>query len=134
MMKYPLTFYWARAVGKCEQTAGCARMCFIFIRPKYRDDTGLYQHELTHVKQWAFVTMICGLLIAAVYPPVIPLAIGVHGALYMGIPKYRLWCEVQAYKKQLKYYQDDRTAMFAGFIVNSYGLDMLHWEAEAMLK
>ena len=133
-MKYPLTFYWDKGVD--DGHGASTRLCFIFMRQKYKDkDEGLYQHELTHVKQWSFVTLVVGLLIAAVYPPHLILFAGtVHPLLNAAIPKYRLWAEVQAFKKQLKYYPDDRTVLLAGFIVNNYGLDISQGEAEALLK
>lgn len=119
-MKYPLTFHWAKGVGK--GSAASARMCFIFIKPEYKGDEGLYQHELMHVKQWATVSIISGLIIAAVYAPFAPIAVGVHGLLYIATPKYRLWCEAQAYAKQLNYYEDDRTERFANYITKYYNV------------
>jgi len=29
----------------------------IIIRPEYRDDLGLHEHERVHVQQWGFVTL-----------------------------------------------------------------------------
>jgi hypothetical protein len=131
-VKYPLTFYWSKGVG--EGAAASTRLCFIFIRPDKKSDEGLYQHELMHVKQWSLVTLVSALLIAAVYPPLIGLAISVYGMLYMGSRSFRLWMEVQAYKKQLSYYPDNRTIRFTGYIVKHYGLDISHQAVEEMLR
>jgi hypothetical protein len=131
-MKYPLTFYWAKGVGK--GAAASTRLCVIFIKPEYRGDEGLYQHELMHVKQWAFVSLVSALLIAAVYWPLVGMAMAVHPLVYAMSRSYRLCCEVQAYKRQLKYYPDDRTIKFTGYIVKHYGLDISHQAVEEMLR
>jgi hypothetical protein len=41
----------------------------IAIDPDYADDEGLYQHELTHVKQWAAVTLATGVVLGLIYMP-----------------------------------------------------------------
>jgi hypothetical protein len=41
----------------------------IAIDPDYADDEGLYQHELTHVKQWAAVTLAAGVVLGLIYMP-----------------------------------------------------------------
>jgi hypothetical protein len=66
-----------------EWQAGYARGPLIRIRPTYKDDVGMYQHELTHVKQWF-------------------LSLGIHPLLYLWRP-YRLWSEASAYAVQMKY-------------------------------
>jgi hypothetical protein len=82
---------------------------------KYRNDAGLHAHELVHVRQWFF-------------------SLGLLPILYYFVPKFKLWCEVQAYKVQLEYYADDRSWQFAGFIANKYGLDVTQFEAHRLLK
>ena len=66
-----------------EGMAGRSTALSIEIRPAYREDEGLYQHELCHVFQWIFT-------------------LGLHGLLVKWRP-YRLWSEVQAYRRQLRY-------------------------------
>jgi hypothetical protein len=39
----------------------------IAIDPDYADDEGLYQHELTHVKQWAAVTLAAGIVLGLIW-------------------------------------------------------------------
>lgn len=68
-----------------ENSNGCANAFIIRIRPSHKDDRGLLEHELIHVKQfWCH-----GLLI--------------HSVLYRYNKRYRLKCEVEAYRKQLEY-------------------------------
>lgn len=102
-MRYPLVFY--TEFGIPATAAGCARGPIIFIRPKYKDDEGLYQHELVHVKQWVF-------------------SLGIHSLLYMVFDWYRMHMEADAYREQLKYYPDDRTEMFAEFLTQNYKLNI----------
>lgn len=116
-MRYPLTFYTNRFIP--ESAAGCMRVILlpvIFIRPKYRDDAGLYAHELEHVKQ-----ALRGLLIA-------------HLLLYQFSARYKLWAEVAAYRIQAKHYPDDRRPLFARFIAQHYGLDVSEQEALEALR
>ena len=131
-MKYPLTFYTDKGVG--DGHAASTRLCVILIRPRYRDDIGLYEHELTHVKQWAAITLISALVIAAVSLPAVGMALGVHGLLYDAAPWYRLRCEVQAYHKQLGYYPDDRAQKFAGYIAGWYNLDVTPTQVLELLR
>ena len=95
--------------------AGCANGPLVFIRPKYKDDKGLIAHEVTHVKQW-FCTL------------------GFHSLFYLFLDLYKLWAEVQAYKKQATYYQDDRLPLFAGFISQNYGLSITPEAALELLR
>lgn len=67
-----------------EGVAGQAHGPVILIRPQYRNDIGLYEHELTHVLQWYMTLML-------------------HPILYVLFQKYRLWAEVQAYRKQMQF-------------------------------
>lgn len=111
-MKYPLTFY---TDSLPENVGGRANGPIIRIATKYKDDAGIYQHELLHVKQW-----FCLLIL--------------HNLLYLFVPEYKLWAEVQAYKKQLKYYPDDRSKLFAEFIATRYGLDITKENALKLLR
>lgn len=87
----------------------------IFLRPKYRNDEGLYRHELQHVKQWWFT-------------------LGFHSLFYTFSDVYKLWAEVEAYKVQAKCYPDDRSEVFATFISTNYGLDVSLEQALVLLK
>ncbi len=99
-----------------EGSAGCARGPFIFIRPQYRTDKGLLEHEKVHVGQ-----AVRGLFIF-------------HALLYLLSDKYKLNCEVEAYKEQAKHYEDDRTPQFAVFIADDYGLSITAKDALKLLR
>lgn len=104
-----------------ENAAGRVLFGIAFIRPAYRDDIGLHEHERVHVHQ-----TLRGLIL-------------VHGWRYRFSKAYRLRCEVEAYKEQLKHppansdvvrYRD----MYAGFIANHYGLDLSVDRARELLE
>jgi hypothetical protein len=67
-----------------ENKGGSTNAFVIRIRPKYKHDAGIYEHELTHVKQWWRTA-------------------GLHSLFYIFSKKYRLKSEVEAYRKQLEY-------------------------------
>jgi hypothetical protein len=77
---------------------------YVRIRPKYEGvDEGLFQHELTHVKQW-YRTL------------------GTHGIWYMCSETYRLNCEIEAYKVQASYYNYDAFPWMAKMIASKYNI------------
>ena len=87
---------------------GTSKFCFIKIRPRYKDDIGLLNHELTHVKQFYRLSI-------------------VHQYLNHFSKKYRLKIELEAYKNQLLSYpvedRERKTLYFAKFLSERYGLD-----------
>jgi hypothetical protein len=102
-----------------KDTGGYARAWLIRIRPRYKDDKGIHNHELCHVAQF---WRTCGL----------------HGLFYLLSKKYKLNAEVEAYREQLKYepaatdpehYRD----MYAGFIADNYNLDISKGEVLKIL-
>jgi hypothetical protein len=111
-MNYPLVFY---VDSLPNGFGGMAHGPIIRILERLRGDEGIRQHELVHVRQWLFT-------------------LGLLPILYYFIPKFRLWCEVQAYKKQMKYYADDRSWRFAGSIATKYRLDITQEQAHQLLK
>ncbi len=115
------------------------------IRPKYKSDKGLYAHEEVHFKQWLSLAAIGPVCAAIVYLAEIktaePYLLAIllvpslfHGLLYKFLDKYRLICEVDAYKEQLKHYPDDRSELFGGYLASKYDLDIGHTAAIALLK
>lgn len=100
-------------------SAGCVRLLFIFIDPKYKDDIGLLEHEKTHVRQS---------LKGLIFP---------HVFLYKFYRKYRLNCEVEAYKVQIREYNVKdfmrHSEYFANVIATKYGLDITKEEALKLL-
>lgn len=96
-----------------DNQAGYARAWFVRIRPKYKDDKGLHNHELTHVAQfWKMF--------------------GLHSLMYLASKKYRLKAEVEAYKEQLKYNPEHKD-LYADFICKNYGLDVSKEEVLKLL-
>jgi len=102
-----------------ENVGGYAKAWFIRIRPRYKDDVGILEHEKIHVWQWWRT-------------------LGFHSLFYLLSKKYRLNAEVEAYKEQLKFapatsnperYKD----MYAGFIADNYGLDVSKGEVLKLL-
>jgi hypothetical protein len=94
-------FYTDRLIP--DRFAGTTFGPFVFIRPNYKNDAGLLNHELTHVKQfWKNPLMVL---------------------LYQFSKTYRLRYEAEAYKTQLEY-APGRLDLFAGYLVNNYNLQI----------
>lgn len=111
-MTWPLTFY---VKSLPPGVGGVANGPVIRILEKYRNDRGIYEHELMHVMQWFFT-------------------FSLHSWLYLLSDRYKLWSEVQAYREQAKHYADDRRPLFAEFIATAYGLNITQAEALQKLK
>lgn len=91
-------------VDTLENAAGKANGPVVRIDKDYKRDVGLHLHEYEHVKQWY----------KALTLP--------HSLLYLFVPRYRYWCELQAYRIQCKHGLSYEKA--AAFIVEGYGLNM----------
>ena len=103
-----------------EGFAGVGNAMVIRIFPAHKDDEGLLQHVLTHVKQaYRFLIIF-------------------HALLYLFNADYREAAEVEAYRKQLEYSGDKETdiARFAGFICapSRYRLQLNQPDVENMLR
>ena len=120
-MKYPI---WYTERGMTGGIIGWQRWFIIAIKPSHKSDVGLVQHELTHVKQWAAVTLATGIVLWLIYMPLILCAPSIHAALYRFVRRYRGWCEARAFARQTKFYPDDRSVKFAGFLSRNYDLDI----------
>jgi len=111
--RYGVVFYTGLLVP--DKFGGVTLGPFIFICPKYLCDRGLLEHELMHTRQiWR------GLII-------------VPCLRYWLSKKWRLEYEVEAYREQMKWYHDDRSAKFATSISTKYGLDVTYEAALALL-
>ena len=108
-----MVFYTDRFIPK--GAAGCARGPFIFIRPKYKGDRGLLEHEKVHRHQWL-------------------LTLSLHSWLYLFVPEYKLHAEIMAYAEQARWYEDDRLPKFAGYIAKNYGLKISEADALKLLR
>lgn len=86
--------------------AGSALGPSIKIQEKYKEDKGLLEHELTHVRQF-YKTL------------------GLLPILYH-FDKFKYKYEVEAYRIQLKYAKNKKWAaeLFAGFIADRYNLEV----------
>lgn len=145
-----LTFYTDNLP---ENVGGRTNSFVIRILKSLKDDKGIHEHELVHVKQFWFFVLIGLVLSVFFYFVNIPellnrqiyktlkefwflpavLSLSVHSLLYLIFSKYKLLAEVAAYKEQLKYYKDDRSILFAEFISKRYGLKITTEEAHKLL-
>jgi hypothetical protein len=98
-----------------KKFAAMTRGPFVFIRPNYKHDKGLLEHELIHIKQWWRNPLF-------------------HALRYKFSKKYRLECEIEAYKHQLKFYDEDHAYLFAGYIANKYKLNTVLSELVKKLR
>ena len=90
--------------GSLKPFAGKAKSWKIKIDERYRSDKGLLEHELVHVRQWWTKGLI------------------IHGIRYQFSRDYRYACEIEAYRKQLKFYNNPNIFKFAKFIMERYDL------------
>ena len=112
-----MIFYTHNFIPK--KHAGCTRGFVIFIRPEYKNDLGLLEHEKVHRRQWLW-------------------SMGISSLLYLSSKRYRLWAEVHAYKVQLKFVKPIGNLpvvrkKFAQMISTRYKLNVTVVEAEKLL-
>jgi len=100
-----------------EGWGGYAKLWFIYLRPKYKEDQGILEHEKCHVRSFYFT-------------------LGFHSFLYLCFKAYRLWSEVQAYKIQMKYrpIKESNKELFAKFISEDYGVRVTKEQAIKLLS
>jgi len=125
-----------------EGSAGYASMWFIRIRPEYKDDKGLLEHEICHVKNFWLNFFVSAAILTGIafgiyhfYPSPyvfcpIPLSIITDWALYK-IPRFRLWEEVKCFRVQMEYAEDKEAARqaFALRLATHYDLGITVGEA-----
>jgi hypothetical protein len=132
-MKCPLTFYTNRFLP--SWAGGRAIGPIIILRPKYKGtDEGIYQHEVQHVKHWWLFSIVWCSILYFIHPVLAPAGIGMYGLLYLLIPEFRLWVEVDCYKKQAKYYSDDRVPRFAKAVAEKYNLNITAENVEKLMR
>lgn len=104
-----MKYYYVMYIEKLpDKFGGIAQGPLIKLRSKYKDDTGLIEHEKTHVHQWYFCLAV-GLFLSAILTtfaslslwPLFFLAPFLHQLLYRFVRPYRCWCEIRAYRKQI---------------------------------
>lgn len=86
----------------------------ILIRPSHKDDNGLHAHEQKHVEQFWRNPLL-------------------HGIKYWMDEDYRLACEVEAYREQLKHSPQD-AELFASYIAEKYDLGITPEKAMELLN
>lgn len=124
-----------------DQFGGLASGPLIKIRPKYASDQGLLEHEKVHVRQWYG-----GLLLVAALALVLAVGVAVpcgglavfapfaHGLTYKYCRRYRLWCEVRAYRQQLALGAVVSHEFAVTALVQKYDLHLDRQEATALLS
>lgn len=119
---------------------GTAQGPLIKLLSKYKDDTGLLEHEKTHVRQW-YAVLAIGLLLGTLLTllvslslwPLYGLAPFLHQLLYKFVRPYRRWCEVKAYRKQIATGGYASNEFAVATLVEKYDLDLSVDEARALL-
>jgi hypothetical protein len=137
-MKLP---HFVHYTDKVKQ--GDARLFYVRINPKFKDDKGLHAHEYEHVKQWYFSLLIFIPLwlvlnhfqptIASFFLPLIPVGSLI---IYKIIPAARYKMEARAFRAQLKEenYDNKSFQLAATALANNYGLKITKAEAMSKLK
>jgi hypothetical protein len=121
-MKPAFVFYTDRFIS--AGNGGESWGPIVLIRPKYKDDRGLLEHELQHSRIfWQ--------------------TLGLSALMYWLFPAAKLAQEVECYKIQLKVTTEDKklnvaqvenlTLLFAGFISTKYGLSISVTDALKLL-
>ena len=95
-----------------EWVGARAIMFLVLIRPKYRDDKGIHEHEYTHVKQWYKWTglalslfLLAGLALPEYWQIIASasvLSTALFAMLYQFSTSFRLEAEAEAYAAQVK--------------------------------
>lgn len=85
----------------------------ILVRPKYASDKGLLEHEKVHVHQFYR-------------------SLGLFGIPYHLSKRFRIKCEVEAYKQQLKF-SPNATDVFARHLSTLYNADITFEDAKHLL-
>lgn len=134
--------------GMGPTVGGAANGPVIRIRPKYieRNDEGILNHELNHVKQFYTPLLISLGIFAAlwlwlgyfhIYSAYILIIGGtLHSLLYLLVRPYKLWSEVTSYRIQAKSYSNyqEKLQEFAGYIAKYYNLNISQNEALLLLQ
>ena len=120
---------------------GTAQGPLIKLLPKYQHDVGLLEHEKTHVRQWYAVLglglLLCTLLTLLVSIdlwPLYGLSLILHQLIYKLVRPYRRWCEVRAYRKQVKTGSYTNINFAVNALVDKYDLGISIDEAKALLN
>ena len=134
--------------GMGPTVGGSANGPVVRIRPKYieRNDEGILNHELNHVKQFYTPLLISLGIFAALWLWlgyiseyslfIIMAGYSFHGLMYLLVRPYKLWSEVTSYRIQAKSYPNyqEKLQEFAGYIAKYYNLNISQNEALLLLQ
>jgi len=97
--------------------AGRAYGFFIRIKEDYKDDVGLLEHELQHIRQF-YRTL------------------GLHNLMYKFSDRYRYNSELECYRIQLKYatYYEQTLSRFVKLLMTRYNLKLNETSVEKDLR
>ena len=126
-----MKYYWLRYTDD-ESVVGHAKGLVITLNRKRKDDKALLAHEKTHVRQWWLITAPLFIVFMAAIPYMndlafilsCPIVFMGHNLLYTVSKKYRLHCELQAYKHQLAMTNNIGIYNAAKAIADDYDLDV----------
>ena len=104
------------------------------INTAYKSDKGMRAHELEHIKQYCVVGVLAAAVGTAAFNWFIGLilAIAMHDTAYTFVRRYRLWAEVQAFKKQLTF--GGSLSLAAKALSGNYDLKISYAEAVEKLS
>jgi len=113
-----LIFYTNKFIPDNDLSA-CTRGFFIFIRPEFKNNIGLLEHEKYHRKQFIKT-------------------FGLSSILYKFSKSYRLKSEIKAYKVQLSYNKPEeieaKRKLYAKYISEDYNLNIMFGKVYELLK
>lgn len=119
---------------------GSAQGPLIKLLPKYQNDTGLLEHEKTHVRQWYFllavglsIITLLTLLVSISFLPLYGMVPFLHPLLYKFARRYRRWCEVRAYRKQIGTCSYTSYDFAANALADKYNLGLSVDDARSLL-
>lgn len=82
---------------------------FVVIDPKYRNDRGLHAHEYRHILHFYLIALVSLIVLWYILPlgtdvkiVSTPLAIAMYHVLMATSSSFRMWAEIDCYRRQLK--------------------------------
>lgn len=137
-MKYYLVKY---VESLSDGFGGTTQGPLIIMLSKYKHDIGLLEHEKTHVQQWyallvagLLLTTLLTLLVSLSFLPLYGITPCLHSLLYKFARPYRRWCEVQAYRKQIKTGGYTNKDFAINSLADKYSLGLSVNDARALLS
>lgn len=119
---------------KVDQAYKIKFLPIIKMNKKFKNDKGLHDHEYEHVIQYCIMFALFSVPLFLLVNWFVALLAGAmaHDVLYTVLKPYRKFCEVRAFKKQLKHGGDINFA--AKVLSENYKLGITQEEALRLLK